>query len=78
MCTQTSTIRINSVRYALTVEMFGSESSASWRCQCCEEHHGGTCWARDEEEAAMFAMAEIWDHHDECHVAANEPSACMR
>jgi hypothetical protein len=74
MCTQTTTIRINTVYYALTVETFGPESSASWRCQCCEEHHGGTCWAQNDEEASTLAMSAIWDHHDDCHVAVTEPA----
>jgi hypothetical protein len=74
MSTESRTIRIDGITYTVTVEQFGPEASASWRCGCCEEHRGGTRWASEGDEAASLAMADIWDHHDDRHVAATEPA----
>jgi hypothetical protein len=73
MCTRTSTIQINNNTYALTIETFGPESSASWRCQCCEEFFGSTHSAQDEDEASAAALADVWAHHDAFHVAVAGP-----
>jgi hypothetical protein len=77
MSSRTSTIQINNVTYALTIETLGTECSASWRCQCCEEYSGSTHSAPDEDEASALALADVWAHHDAFHVAVQGPVSVL-
>jgi hypothetical protein len=72
MTIQNRTIFLDGIPYVITLETFGAEASASWRCQQCASLAGSTQWSETPDEALSLAIADIWDHHDDCHLAATE------
>jgi hypothetical protein len=73
MSEHNQTIKIDGIGYSTTVERFGADCFASWRCHHCHGNASGMQREKTADAATAAMMTQLWDHHDSCHVEAAEP-----
>ncbi|HEY1601743.1 MAG TPA: hypothetical protein VGG64_19235 [Pirellulales bacterium] len=75
MCTEVRTIHVDRISYALTVDTYGAEVSASWRYCHCDQPATSTVRDSTVDDAVARVMGDLWDHHESCHASESLAAA---